>query len=306
MLWINLGLGALVVALVVALVSVWRPWAAPAGRVTAALGVQIGGVFVVTWFLVQRGQSLVSVLPPPPQSEAAIWSKVSAPAFDSLVLILLAAAWGTAAGTAAAWLVAFLRSRRLELLIGIGSLVWVIPTFLIAIFAQELQSAIYDWIGVNVSGGYAQFSLGQLAWAGAVLAVRPAAYSYRQSDVLIKDQAHAGFVRTARAKGLGWGAIVRRHVVRPAASGLAQTSASSVRLMFGSLPLVEFFFAYPGLGHLLLQSLGVASGANTPTTDPELAIASACRLAAMLAVIEAGLRIASQRLDPRMTEAEAA
>jgi ABC-type dipeptide/oligopeptide/nickel transport system permease component len=305
LLWVNLGLISLIAALAIGLASVLRPQIAAIGRIFSTLGLQVGGVLVVTWFLVERGQALASALPPPPEAEAAILSQLRGPALASLLLVLVAAVWGTCAGTAAAALVAWSRRPWLGALVGFGSLVWIIPTFLIAIFAQDLQSIIYNLIGVNVSGGYAQLSTGQLAWSAAVLAIRPAAYAFRQGNVLIADQARAAFVRTAFAKGLGWRAILVRHIVRPAAAGLVQTSASSIRLMFGSLPLVEFFFGYPGLGHLLLQSLGVASGAGSQPPNPGLAIASAVVLASMLAVMEALARILTQRLDPRLIEVAA-
>jgi peptide/nickel transport system permease protein len=305
LIWVNLGLISLVAALAIGLVSVLRPQVAAIGRIFAGLGLQVSGVLVVTWVLVERGQTLARALPPPPAADAAILSEIRGPAIASLLLILLAAVWGTCAGTAAAALVAWSRRGWLDFLVGAWSLIWIIPTFLIAIFAQDLQSIIYNLVGVNLSGGYAQFSTGQLAWSAAVLAVRPAAYAFRQGNVLITDQAKALFVRTAFAKGLRWRAIVGRHIVRPAAAGLVQTSASSIRLMFGSLPLVEFFFGYPGLGHLLLQSLGVASGADSQPPDPALAIASAVVLASMLAVMEALARIFTQRLDPRLAEVAA-
>jgi ABC-type dipeptide/oligopeptide/nickel transport system permease component len=73
--------------------------------------------------------------------------------------------------------------------------------------------------------------------------------------------------------------------------------------MLGSLPLVEFFFAYPGLGQLLLLSLGVNYGTTTQPPNPSLAIASAVLLALMLAILEAGARVLSGRLDPRLVEA---
>jgi ABC-type dipeptide/oligopeptide/nickel transport system permease component len=305
LLWVNLGLVSLVAALAIGLVSVLQPQLAGVGRIFTTLGLQLAGVLVITWFLVERGQSLARALPPPPEAEAAILSQVRGPAIASLLLIMLAAVWGTVAGTAAAALVAGARRGWIDGLAGAISLIWIIPTFLIAIFAQDLQAIIYNLIGVNVSGGYAQFSTGQLAWSAAVLAIRPAAYAFRQGNVLITDQAKAAFVRTAFAKGLPWRAIVARHIVRPAAAGLVQTSASSIRLMFGSLPLVEFFFGYPGLGHLLLQSLGVTSGADSQPPDPALAIASAVVLASMLAVMEALARIFTQRLDPRLAEVAA-
>jgi len=276
---------------------------AAVGRVLTTLGLQVAGVLVVTWLLVERGQSLARAIPPPPGTLNAIPAEIAGPAFASLMLALVALIWGTGVGTAAAAFVVGARRPRIALLLGLASLIWIVPTFLLAILAQDLQAQLYNLSGVNVSGGYAQFSPGQLSWAAAVLAIRPAAYAYRQGSILIADQSRQLFVRTALAKGLPWNAIVSRHIVRPAAAGLLQTASASIRLMFGSLPLVEFFFGFPGLGQLLLRSLGVSSGTDAQPPDPGLAIASAVVLASMLAVIEAAIRVLMQKADPRVAEA---
>lgn len=303
MLWINLGLICLIGALLVGLASLLQPRMAAVGRVLATLGLQVAGVLVVTWLLVERGQSLARAIPPPPGAQNAIPAEIAGPAVASLMLALVALIWGTGVGTAAASLAVRTRRPRIALLLGLASLVWIVPTFLLAIFAQDLQAQIYNVFQVNVTGGYAQFSPGQLAWSAAVLAIRPAAYAYRQGSLLIADQSRALFVRTALAKGLPWNMIVRRHIVRPAAAGLLQTASASIRLMFGSLPLVEFFFGYPGLGQLLLRSLGVSSGTDSQPLDPGLAIAAAVVLASMLAILEALIRVLMQKADPRVAEA---
>jgi peptide/nickel transport system permease protein len=303
LLWVNLGLVCLIGALLVGLASLLQPRTAAVGRVLATLGLQVAGVIVVTWLLVERGQALARAIPPPPSAQNAIPAEIAGPAVASLLLALVALIWGTGLGTAAASFAVGSRRPRVALALGLASLIWIVPTFLLAILAQDLQSQLYNLSGVNVSGGYAQFSPGQLAWAAGVLAIRPAAYAYRQSSILIADQSRQLFVRTALSKGLPWNVVVRRHIVRPAAAGLLQTASASIRLMFGSLPLVEFFFGYPGLGHLLLQSLGVASGTNAPPPDPALAIAAGVVLASMLAVTEAVIRVLMQKADPRVAEA---
>ena len=305
MLWVNLGLISLTLALAVGVVVVWRPQVAPVGRVVMTLGLQVSGILVVTWLLVERGQALAVRLPTPSVFEANLVAQVSTAAVASVELVLVSIVLGTCVGTAVAAVAAWARQPWLELVLGVGSLVWVIPTFLLAIFAQDLQSAIYGLSGVNISGSYGTATSTQLIWSSAVLAVRPAAYAFRQSRVLIADQSRADYVRTALAKGLGWRSVVIRHIVRPAGAGLVQTAANSVRLMVGSLPLVEFFFAYPGLGRLLLTSLGVAYGQQTPQLDPAVAIGSAVVLASMLAILEAISRLLGQRLDPRLAEAGA-
>ena len=303
MLWINLGLICLIAALLVGLASLLQPRMAAVGRVLATLGLQVAGVLVVTWLLVERGQSLARAIPPPPGAQNAIPAEIAGPAVASLLLAVVALIWGTGLGTAAAAFAVGNRRPRLALVLGLASLIWIVPTFLLAILAQDLQSQLYNLFGVNVSGGYAQFSPGQLAWSAAILAIRPAAYAYRQGSILIADQSRALFVRTALAKGLPWNMIVRRHIVRPAAAGLLQTASASIRLMFGSLPLVEFFFGYPGLGELLLRSLGVSSGTSSQPPDPGLAIAAAVVLASMLAILEALIRVLMQKADPRVAEA---
>ncbi|HEX9486141.1 MAG TPA: hypothetical protein VF976_03700, partial [Gemmatimonadales bacterium] len=171
---------------------------AAVGRVLATLGLQVAGVLVVTWLLVERGQSLARAIPPPPGAQNAIPAEIAGPAVASLLLALVALIWGTGVGTAAAAFAVGGRRPRIALLFGLASLIWIVPTFLLAILAQDLQSQLYNLFGVNVTGGYAQFSPGQLAWSAGILAIRPAAYAYRQGSILIADQSRALFVRTAR------------------------------------------------------------------------------------------------------------
>jgi ABC-type dipeptide/oligopeptide/nickel transport system permease component len=305
MLWVNLGLIGLILAAAIVLILIRVPQLVPGGRIVAALALQISGVLVVTWFLVARGQTQASSLPPAPAAELAIWTGVAGPAVASLELVLVSVVLGTSIGTAVAALVAWSRSSRLELLVGVGSLIWIIPTFLLAIMVQDLQATIRGLTGTSVSGGYGTASVGQLLWCAALLSIRPAAYAFRQGNVLISDQSRADHVRTAFAKGLPWRMIVARHIIRPTAASLVQTAASSIRLIFGSLPLVEFFFAYPGLGQLLLLSLGVNYGLQIEPPNPSLAIASVVLLACMLAVLEALARALTLRFDPRLAEAAA-
>jgi binding-protein-dependent transport system inner membrane component len=235
-LWVNLGLISLTLTLVIGLATLWRPQFAPVGRVVMTLGLQVAGILVLTWLLVERGHALSVRLPPPPAFEATLGAQVSSAAVASLELVLVSIALGTCGGTVLAAIAAGARQPWLELVLSLASLVWVVPTFLLAIFAQDLQSAIYGLSGVNVSGAFGTATPTQVIWSSAVLAIRPAAYAFRQSRILIADQSRADFVRTALAKGVPWRGVVVRHIVRPAAAGIVQTAANSVRLMVGSLP----------------------------------------------------------------------
>src|SRR6267143_1297180 len=107
MLWVNLGLIGLIVAVAIVMISIRAPRLVPAGRILAPLGLQISGVLVVTWFLVSRGQTQAASLPPPPAAEMAIWIGVAGPAIASLELVLVSVVLGTFIGTAAAAVVAW-------------------------------------------------------------------------------------------------------------------------------------------------------------------------------------------------------
>jgi len=172
----------------------------------------------------------------------------------------VATLWGSAAGLGLAFLLAARRSRRLVLVLALATLLWVIPTFLVAVVIQEVQAQIYNVTGQPVSGGFGVVNGFQVFWAAVVLGVRPAAYVFRQARVSLDLELMSDHVRTARAKGLEWPSVLARHVVRPAAATLLSAWMSSFRLMIGSLPLVEFFFGYPGLGEMLILALGLTFG----------------------------------------------
>lgn len=304
MLWVNIGLIVLIVTLVVGLLSLIRPGLWSIGRTIVPVGLQVAGVFIVTWLLVQQGQSASAALPPPPEQLNSAWTEVRGQFIASLELIAVAMLWGTGLGTMIAALVASRRSPALAAVATVASLVWIVPGFLVAILAQDAQSTIFEVTGTDVAGQYGQATLTQLIWCAVVLGIRPAAYTFRQGQVLIAEQALAQHVRTAFAKGLPWSQVMWRHIVRPAAAGLIETSVNSMRLVVGLLPLVEFFFAYPGLGRLLLLSLGVPSAADQ-APEPKLAVAVACAVLLALIVVcaEVPLRAAARRLDPRLAEA---
>src|SRR4029077_1113669 len=107
------------------------------------VGLQVSGILVVTWLLVERGQALAVRLPAPASFEASLVNQVSSAALASVELVLVSIVLGTCVGTAPPAGAPWARQPWLELVLGSGSLVWVIPTFLLAIFAQDLQSAIY-------------------------------------------------------------------------------------------------------------------------------------------------------------------
>lgn len=303
MIWLNLSLIALTVSL--ALPAVFsgseRIW--PRVRFLAVLAFQFSGILLVSWWLVSGAPAE----PGPPTSGPApdagnIAQTAVAAALRSLALLATTVIWATCSGLGAAFLITASRNRRLLAVIPLVTVLWVAPTFLIAAVVQEVQFLIYNATGTPVGGAYGTVSALQVLWAAVVLGIRPAAYIFRQARVTLDLEETADHVRAARARGLPWGRIAARHILRPAAATIASGWLSSFRLMIGSLPLVEFFFAYPGFGQLLVLSLGVGYGDSPSQPQPQLAIALVVTMAVVLILVEAVVGALQTRLDPRLRD----
>jgi len=66
-----------------------------------------------------------------------------------------------------------------------------------------------------------------------------------------------GYIRTANAKGLTKGEIIRKHVMRNALMPILTGLSTNLGAFFTSIVLVEMVFAWPGIGRLMI--LGFAA-----------------------------------------------
>jgi ABC-type dipeptide/oligopeptide/nickel transport system permease component len=223
----------------------------------------------------------------------------------SLILCALAAGWATAVGLGGAVLVTTWRGRWFEPAAAAAALLWVTPTFLLAILVQELQAQIFGHSGLVVAAGFGDVNPAQVFWAAVVLGLRPAAYLYRQTRAALNLEVDQNYARTGLAKGLSWRRVVSVHVLRVSASGLIASWLNAIRLMIGALPLVEFFFGYPGLGRVLILAMGISQQTSAEPVHEPLVIGIVVVMGLMLALVEAFSRLLQQRLDPRLREARA-
>ncbi|HYM50787.1 MAG TPA: ABC transporter permease subunit [Candidatus Limnocylindrales bacterium] len=298
MAWLSLSLIALIISLALVLLFGTHPRLWPRLRFAAILGFQVSGVLACTVILVTLAQLAIAPGQSAPPVNAA---SVIAIAFrNSLFLIVAASVWGTAAGFGAAFALIWFR-RRVPALAIMAALLWVVPTFLLAIAVQEIQAQIYNATSLSTSGGYGRVTVGLVFWGAVVLGIRPAAYVFRRADPILQDATRQLFVRTASAKGLGWHEVASRHVLRPTLPVLISTWLISFRLMVGSLPLVEYFFGFPGLGRLFVLNIPVAGQPG----NADLAIAAVAALAGLFLLLEAAAAIAQQSVDPRLRDVRA-
>ena len=198
-----------------------------------------------------------------------------------------------------------LRRRSLGLISIVSILIWVAPTFLLAILIQELQVLIYGRTGLVVAAGFGELNWIQVFWASVVLGLRPAAYLYGQAQASLEAQTSEFYARTALAKGLSYPQVVVRHLAPAALSRLVVVWLNSFRLMVGALPLVEFFFGYPGLGRILIISLGLTYVGPSAQVQTALAFGLLFAMGAILVLTESLTELVRIGVDPRLRRAAA-
>jgi peptide/nickel transport system permease protein len=72
---------------------------------------------------------------------------------------------------------------------------------------------------------------------------------------LFLEEINKDYVRTARAKGLNEGQVLRRHVLRNALIPIITGSVSVIPLLFMGSLVTEAFFGIPGLGSYTIEAI---------------------------------------------------
>ena len=170
-----------------------------------------------------------------------------------------------------------------------------VPSFFAAFLLQRLA------IRVSQSIGHTFLPVGGFGWdahiilPALVLAARPIAQITRVTFASIREILAEDYVRTAHSKGLPKGFILGRHVLRNAAIPIITTIGLSVRYSLISLPVVELFFGWPGLGFNLLRSIA--------RQDDGLTVVLLLSLGLLFIVVNLLLDLAYRIIDPRLRQA---
>ncbi|MGQ0570119.1 MAG: ABC transporter permease [Armatimonadota bacterium] len=100
------------------------------------------------------------------------------------------------------------------------------------------------------------------------------------------------FVRTAHAKGLSALRVMSRHVLRNAMLPVVTILSLTTPALFGGAPVTESVFGWPGIGHLLVQSVLVG--------DHLVSMAVLMMIALLVVAFSLAADIAYSSLDPRI------
>lgn len=179
---------------------------------------------------------------------------------------------------------------RNSLVLAVGTIILLVPlALLIGTWAAVRAGAAADYAvsySSLVMGALPEFVLGtflvviffsQLNWLPPVSLVAPGASPLGQPKSLIlpiltllgvslafcSRQVRAGvvealrqdYVSMARLNGLPERRVRWRYALRNALAPSVQTFAQAIQYLFGGIIVVEAFYAYPGIGSLLVQSV---------------------------------------------------
>lgn len=146
------------------------------------------------------------------------------------------------------------RAGTLFALVGISAPAYWLGLVFLKVFADSL-----GWFPL---GDYAAIGeAGVLAWAHHLvlpwmtLALLYAGWYARMTRSQMLGVMRQDHVRTARAKGLAPGQVVRRHVLRNASLPLVTMLGMDVANLFGGAVLTETVFGIPGIGGLAWKAI---------------------------------------------------
>jgi peptide/nickel transport system permease protein len=140
---------------------------------------------------------------------------------------------------------------RLSSLIGLSFPAFVSGIILLIGFAIQLR-----WFPV-ISGQRGTFSawLQSLVLPAINLGLIMAAYITRVTRSAMLEVMQEDYVRTARAKGVPWRAVVWRHALRNALIPIITIVGLYLGVLIGNSVLTEIVFNRPGLGKLIVGAL---------------------------------------------------
>lgn len=125
-----------------------------------------------------------------------------------------------------------------------------VPNFVIAPVLVLLLAVMLDWLP---AGGWNGASPAHLVLPVITLGLPQVAYIARLTRSSLLETLHSDFIRTARAKGLSAGEVLRRHALKPALLPVVSyLGPAAAGLMTGSV-VIEQIFGLPGVGRFFVQ-----------------------------------------------------
>lgn len=226
---------------------------------------------------------------------------------NSVVLVAIALAFIIVLGPLLGLLSISRRTRRISPLgLIITTLGASMPGFFfgVAIISLMLYNALLN--GARMPLPMSGFGLDEhLILPVFVLASRPVLQVARLTANLIESELQQDYIRVAQSKGLGWLGLSFSHILPNISAAVVTTIGQSARLLVPGIIIVETLFIWPGLGRMLMLTIGIRTdgrGAGQYFAHPELLAALTVIFALWLVLSDILTDLTIYRLDPRMRQ----
>ena len=158
---------------------------------------------------------------------------------------------------------------------------------LILVFAVRLR-----WLPVSGRGSGVSGSLEALILPAITLGLAYAASLARLLRSSMLDVLSQDYVRTARAKGLHERSVLTRHALRNALIPVVTLAGIQIGYLLSGSVIVEVVFSWPGVGRLIVDSIGAR--------DYPVVQAAVIMLALALIIVNLLVDILYALIDPRI------
>ena len=162
-----------------------------------------------------------------------------------------------------------------------------VPSFWLGPLLILLFSVLLGWTPVSGREGLASLILPAFTLGTGMAAVLARMLRSSLLETLSED-----YVRTARAKGLSEGAVMRRHALRNAALPVVTVFGMQAGALLAGAVITETVFAWPGIGSLLVEAI----------QRRDFPVVQGCVLliSTTYVLVNAGTDLAYAWLDPRV------
>lgn len=178
---------------------------------------------------------------------------------------------------------------------GINQTFMAVPSFFIGILISVVFGLILKWFVVGRYVSYEEDFIGFLIYlvpAAISVAIPKIAMLVRFVKGSVKEEMEKDYVRTAKSKGMKDLAILFRHVFKNViVTSVTVLSVIMAEIFAGSV-VVEQVFNLPGLGRLLVSSIG--------TRDYPVVMDIVIYIAAMIIIVNLLVDIIYRLIDPRI------
>lgn len=135
-----------------------------------------------------------------------------------------------------------------------------IPSFFMALLLIYLFTVKLGWlpssgmITLGTEGGFADV-LKHMIMPVIVLAFSLAGSNIRYIRSSVLEILQQDYLRTARAKGIGYRNVIGKHAMRNALISIITVVGMQVPMLFGGAVIVEQIFSWPGLGLMTMSAI---------------------------------------------------